>query len=265
MSPTRRFLDHPVPLALAHQGGAREAPENSLEAFERAVRLGYTHLETDARLTADGQVVLIHDDRLGRVSDRAGLVAQLTYAEIREARLRGPDGAPTDARVPLLSDVLARLPDAFLNIDAKEDRVVAPLIATLRAAGAADRVLVASFSAKRLRRLRGALGPEAASALTLFGVLAVRLRSYGLPVPRPKGDAAQVPERRRVLGVSVPVADRRFLRTARRWGIQVHVWTPNTRAELERLLDLGVDGIITDELTLLRQILDERAGRSASA
>ena len=140
------YLDHPAPIAFAHRGGALDAPENSMEAFDAAVRLGYRYLETDVHLTADGVVVALHDASLDRVADRSGAVADLTWAEVSGARI---DGVGT---IPRLDDLLTCFPRARFNIDPKSDAVLEPLLERLQASHALERVCIGSFSDRRVAR-----------------------------------------------------------------------------------------------------------------
>src|SRR5918992_4480961 len=146
------FLEHDGPLAIAHRGGALDGRENSMAAFARAVELGYRYLETDVQVTADEVLVAFHDDRLDRVTDRPGELGSLPWREGCAARIGGTDP------IPLFADVLASWPDVCVNVDPKSDRAVGPLVRTIRAAGALDRVCIGSFSDRRLRRGRGARG-----------------------------------------------------------------------------------------------------------
>jgi glycerophosphoryl diester phosphodiesterase len=148
------FLDHPGPIPFAHRGGASEAPENSLPAFQHAIDLGFRYLETDVHATADGVLVAFHDDVLDRVTDRTGRIEDLPWSEVSQARIEGREP------IPLLEDVLATWPHARLNIDPKADSAVEPLIEVLRRTDAISRVCVASFSDERTDRVRAALGPE---------------------------------------------------------------------------------------------------------
>jgi glycerophosphoryl diester phosphodiesterase len=253
------FLDHPGPIPFAHRGGSAERAENSLGAFAHAVDLGYRYLETDTRLTRDGVLVAIHDDRIDRVSDRSGLVAELTWDEIRAARLRAPDGSPTDERIPRLEEVFTAFPEARINVDAKDDRSVDPLIDLIRRLDAVDRSCLGSFSGARTKAMRAALG---AGLCTVCGPLEVgrlRLGPLGFVLGRPEGGCAQVPVRARVLGrLRVPLVDAAFVAAAHRVGVPVQVWTIDDRDEMNRLLDLGVDGIMTDRPSVLRDVLVER-------
>ena len=148
------FLDQPHTVAVAHRGGAREFPENTIEAFAGAIDLGYTHIETDAHVTADGIVVAFHDDQLDRVTDSAGAVAERTWSELRSVRIGGTHP------IPRLDELLSTFPDVMVNIDPKADDSVQATAAVIRRADAVGRVCVAAFSDRRLRRMRELLGPE---------------------------------------------------------------------------------------------------------
>ncbi|MFI7442626.1 glycerophosphodiester phosphodiesterase family protein [Nonomuraea indica] len=249
------FLDHPGPLAFAHRGGAAEGAENSAEAFERAVRLGYTYLETDAHATADGVLLAFHDHTLDRVTDRRGRISELPYRAVRQARIGGVH------EIPLLEDLLGSWPEIRFNIDVKEAAAIAPLAEAVRRTGAHDRICLTSFSDERLAMARAALGNEVCSALGPRGVAALRAAAttsgYGrllARLSRAGVPCAQVPVGFRGLRVTT----RRLVRTAHAIGMQVHVWTINDRDRMEQLLDLGVDGIMTDDITGLRDVLDRR-------
>ena len=237
------FLDHPGPLAFAHRGGADDAPENTLRAFASAVALGYRYLETDAHLTADGVVVAFHDDRLDRVTDRAGVIAELPWSAVAEARVGGE-------AIPTLEELLVTFPDARINIDPKHDAVVEPLAALLRQLGAVDRVGIGSFSSRRLARMRALCGPNLVTSVGPSEIARLRVAPFGRFAAR----CAQVPVGRGRL----VIVDRRFLATCHRRGMQVHVWTIDDPAEMHRLLDLGVDGLMTDRPAVLKQVLVER-------
>ena len=242
------FLDQPGPLAFAHRGGAGEWPENTMPAFEGAVALGFRYLETDAHVTADGICLAFHDDRLDRVTDRTGVIAELPYRVVRDARVDGREP------IPLLEDLLAAFPQARVNIDPKHDASVDAVAAVIERTGAVDRVCIGSFSDERVARLRAALGPRLCTSLGPRGVARLRGGSFGLPAGSFEAGCAQVPHR--VKGV--PLVDARFVARAHRAGLQVHVWTIDDREEMEQLLDLGVDGVMTDRPAVLKQVLTER-------
>lgn len=248
------FLDHTGPLAFAHRGAHRpDGPgENTMAAFAAAVDLGYRYIETDVHLTADGVVVAFHDDHLDRVTDRTGAISDLPWSEVGEARV-GPDGDP----VPRLDELFATWPDVKVNIDPKHDRVVEPLAEAIRAAGAIDRVCCGSFSDARLAELRRLLGPELCTSLGPKGTakLAGAVATGGRPPFRTMAaPCAQVPTHVKGVRLVTP----RFVRTAHALGLQVHVWTVDDPAVMAELLDMGVDGIMTDRSETLRQVLVDR-------
>jgi glycerophosphoryl diester phosphodiesterase len=243
------FLDRPVPLAFAHRGGCAEGPENTLGSFERAFALGYRYLETDVHVTADGRLVALHDPTLDRVTDRTGPVAALPWSEVRRALVGGREP------VPLFEDLLTALPRARWTVDVKAEAALEPLLETVARHDAWDRVCVGSFDERRVARARALAGGRLATSLGTRGVIGVRLRSLRLPAAWSReAVCVQVPEHRH----GVRVVDRAFVRTAHRHGLQVHVWTVNEPERMRALLDLGVDGIMTDQLQLLREVLTER-------
>jgi glycerophosphoryl diester phosphodiesterase len=244
------FLDGAVPLAFAHRGGAAGGLENTMTAFGRAVAAGYRYLETDVHATADGVLVAFHDQRLDRVTDRRGRIRELTWSKVQQARIGG------DERVPLLEDLLGAWPQARFNIDVKADAAVEPLIAAIRRTGVIDRVCVCSFSDTRLAMVRAALGPRLCTSLGPREVLRLRSASWwgrGDTGGTPGVPCVQVPVR-----VGLTVVDQRFVDYAHRLGMQVHVWTIDKPSEINRLLDLGVDGIMTDRIDTLREVYSAR-------
>jgi glycerophosphoryl diester phosphodiesterase len=276
------FLDHPGPIAFAHRGGAGPWPENSWPAFAHAVALGYRYLETDIRVTRDGTAMILHDPILDRVSDHTGPLAELTTAEAARIRPHPPAARPATTPpapsapatagqdqpnfsggepIPRLDELLDRWPDARLNLDVKEAAALEPTIAALRRANALGRVCVTSFDddvAREARRLAGpglclGAGMSAIAAARMWSVLPSRLATR-----RPRGlverDVVQVPVSYR----SIRVCDARFVRYMKAVGLPVHVWTINDEAAMDALLDLGVDGLITDRPESLRTVLRRR-------
>ena len=244
------YLDSPRPLAFAHRGGAADGDENTAEAFARAIALGYRYVETDVHATADGVPVVFHDASLDRLTGTAGRLAELRWADLATLRIGGA-GA-----VPRLDDVLAAWPQVRFNIDVKADTATGPTVEAVRAGAAADRVLLASFSDARLTRLRALAGPRVATSLGRGEVLRLRISSLTrTPLRLPASAvAAQVPPRHG----RVTIVDRRFVSRAHRLGLQVHVWTIDDPVEMTRLLDLGVDGIMTDRPGVLRDVYAAR-------
>jgi glycerophosphoryl diester phosphodiesterase len=249
------FLDHPGPLPFAHRGGtgyARNAGlENSMAAFQAAVDLGYRYLETDVHVTADGAVVAFHDASLTRTTGGSGRVAEVTYDELRRHLIGGRE------TIPLLEDLLRTWPDVRVNIDVKARGAIDPVVRDIRHNGAAERVCLASFSERRIRRVRRLLGPRVATAYGPLGVAALRavpvdrLRRHLLSAPVP---CLQVPWRAGRLEVVTPA----FVRRAHDLGKHVHVWTVDDADAMRTLLDRGVDGLMTDRLDTLRDVLVAR-------
>ncbi len=219
-----------------------------MPAFEGALALGYRYLETDAHVTADGICLAFHDDHLDRVTDRKGEIAQLTYREVREARVDGREP------IPLLEDLIGCFPHARINIDPKHDAVVEPLAAVIRRTGSTQRVCIGSFSDSRIAALQQILGPELCTSLGPRGVARLRAGSFGLPAGEPSGACVQVPHR--IKGVRL--VDERFVEKSHAAGLQVHVWTIDDPAEMHELLDLGVDGLMTDQPGALKSVLESR-------
>jgi len=236
---------------MAHRGGAIEHLENTLPAFQACVDLGYRYLETDVQITADGTLVAFHDATLERVTDRTGRVDAMPWSELSEARIGG--------REPIvgLEDLLGAWPDVQFNLDIKAAGVLAPLFRLVTRMGVADRICLGSFSDARIAAARRLFGPAVCTSLGPRGVAALRLSSYS---PRAAGlvriqaGCAQVPLQ---LGGRALV-DERFLAAAHARGLQVHVWTVDDPDEARAMLDLGVDGIMTDRPAMLREVLEER-------
>ncbi|MEY2404654.1 MAG: glycerophosphoryl diester phosphodiesterase [Acidimicrobiaceae bacterium] len=247
-TPDFPFLDWPGPIAFAHRGGASEAPENTMSAFEHAVRLGYRYIETDVHVTADGVLLAFHDDVLDRVTDGHGRVDALPWSVVQQAKVDGREA------IPLFEDLLGTFPDVRVNIDPKHDGAVDALVDVLERCDAIDRVCIGAFSDRRLARLRTRLGRSLCTSLGPRGIARLRSASYGVPVGRLPAPCAQVPAEAK----GMTLVDARFVSEAHNRGVQVHVWTVDERDEMIRLLDLGVDGIMTDRPAVLREVLESR-------
>ena len=234
-----------------------------MPAFERAVELGYTWLETDVHLTSDGVVVAFHDAGLDRVTDRGGRIAELTYAEVAAAdagHWYTLDGGATypfrgsGVTVPRLADILNRWPEVRVNIDAKADTSVAPLMRLLGDLDAFSRVCLASFSDRRLTRMRRLARRPVLTSMGVRTITATYMLSRVGRFPPVAASRVQVPMR----AGFVRVVDERFVSAAHRAGLCVDVWTVNSESEMHEALDLGVDGLMSDRLELLKRVLIER-------
>jgi glycerophosphoryl diester phosphodiesterase len=267
-APVREFFRREArrPLVIAHRGGAGLWPENTVYAFERASELGVDVLELDVRASSDGQLVVIHDERVERTTDGAGAVAALTLEELKrlDAGYRWtPDGGrtfPLRARgltVPTLAEVFERFPHARFNIEPKQETpsVVEPLCRLLRERGMTGSVLVASFRRHVMEEFRAVCPEVATSASTAEATRFLALYKTGLGNSySPVMSALQVPE----YAGSMPVLTRGFVEAAHGRGLEVHAWTINDAGDMRRLLEVGVDGIITDYPDRLLELLGRR-------
>jgi glycerophosphoryl diester phosphodiesterase len=244
--------------ALAHRGFAHasagtEGLENSLAAFGAAVDLGYHYVETDAHGTADGVAVALHDESLDRTTDGTGLVAELPWSDVSEARIGGIEP------VPLLEDVLGGWPGLRVNVDVKHDSGIGPVARAIEKTGSWDRVCVTSFDAARRRATLTKLSRPVATSAGRNEIRAflAGVRLHTRPLVRRSlrdVDALQVPVREK----SVTVVDAASIEAAHSLDKKVHVWTINDRDEMEQLIDLGVDGLVTDRADILKDVLVER-------
>ena len=262
-----RNLDADWPANFAHRGASFRAPENTLEAFRLAAESGAGGLELDVHMTSDAGIVVIHDDTVNRTTDGAGPVRDMTLREVQnlDAGYRfAPEGGasyPYRGRgvpVPELGEVLRGFPDLKVNIDVKEDQpgVEEALLRSVLDADAGDRVLVVSEIPVVLERFRELSGGEIATGASRREVEDFyRMSRQGLEGSlNPAYDALQVP----VEFAGSELVTPRFVEAAHDRGVRVDVWTINNAREMRRLLDLGVDGIMTDKPEILSEVLGER-------
>lgn len=249
-----RYGDETTPLAIAHRGGAAMAPENTLDAFALSVALGVRYLETDVKVTADGELMCFHDETLERATTGSGAFGARTRSELDRVLVTGPDGA--FARIPSLSEALDTFPDARFTVDLKDRAAIAPMARLLRREDYGRRVCVAGAWDGWLETLRSQ-APHVQTALGWRSLTTlISMSRTGVPVPPSlvRGRFAHVPLH---LG-RVPVHSERLVRRARRLGVRVVVWTVDDPAQMHRLLDMGVDGIITDRPDVLREVMIRR-------
>ncbi len=252
-------------MPIAHRGGSAVWPQNTMAAFEGAVGLGYRHLETDVQATSDGVLAVFHDDMLSPTSDLDGRISEMTWSEVSRARV---DGEP----IPRLEELLDAFDDVRISIDPKTDAAVEPLIEALRRPGVLDRVCIGSFSDERLERVDQAFGGAVCLSFSPQEIARLRMLSIArLPVRKRRsaraGSAGRTspdrPFRGRIASIPlrqgpIPLATRRLVDYAHRAGMAVHVWTIDDPAEMDRLLDINVDGIMTDEPRVLLDVLSAR-------
>lgn len=250
----------------AHRGASARAPENTLEAFRLGVEAGAGGLELDVHMTRDGEVVVIHDPTVDRTTSGSGAVAEMTLGQLRrlDAGYRfSPDGGATyphrgvGVRVPTLAEVYEEFPEACVNIEMKEEQpgIGGAVLRVVRGAGAQERTLVVSARHGGVRRFRGLSGGEISTGASRPEIAAFYLwsRSRLEGLCRPAYDALQVPVEHR----GRPLVTPRFLEAAHRRGVRVDAWTINEPREMRRLLDLGVDTIMTDRPGELARVLAE--------
>ncbi len=254
------YLDGPYPRAYAHRGwhlGELAGLENTFAAFSRAVDEGFGYLELDVHASLDGVAVVHHDATLDRTTDGAGRLSERSAAELVEVKVRGREP------IPLLEQVLADLPDTRITIELKSAAVVPPMLAVLEKLDAWNRVCIGGFNESWLAAARAGGGDRLCTSMAYTSALGLRSRAWLDRLPSPlsrlpslpvSGNLAQLPHRYGAL----TVVDEAFLRTAHASGREVHVWTVNDPSEMVELLDLGVDGLLSDRPDLLREVLRGR-------
>ena len=246
-----KYLDHEGVLAFAHRGGDRIAPENTMAAFHDAVGRGYRYLETDVHASKDGVVYAFHDDDLKRMIGEDVAISTLTAAEIDGLRLHGKHHIPT------MAELFETFPAARFNIDAKAWPVVEPLIALISKTQTHERICIGSFSDKRIKAVRrgvGDAGHDVCHSVGPLGAVRFRLAAWGhLPIAYAAG-TVQFP----VSEYGVPMVTPASVAYAHKRGLQVHAWTINDESTMHSLLDMGVDGLMTDDCALLKKVLVAR-------
>lgn len=254
------YLCAEYPVRFAHRGSRVLWPENTAEAFQGAIDLGYKYIETDVRITRDGVVVAFHDATLERTTNGAGAVSSWDLADLQRLDAAWwfdeANGYPlrgTGVRVRPLAELFEAWPDAYFNIDLKGAGLEWPVADVIKRHGRENSTLIGSFVDHRIAKFRritrGSVAVSAGPSAALAMVAASRL---GRTVRRPVA-AYQLPFNYR----SVPV-DGRLVAAVHNAGAQLHTWTVNERADMHRLLDLGVDGIVSDRPDVLNEVLRER-------
>ena len=257
------FFEQKAFMVIAHQGGEQLRPSNTMPAFEHAVELGVDVLEMDIHQTKDGVLILMHDDTVDRTTDGSGVIKEMTLAEIKTLDAghywTDDDGATYPYRgqgitVPTLAEIFQAFPDMPMNIEIKQDSpsIVEPFCDLIQEYQMEDKVLIPTFHPDTMNEFREKC-PGIATSMTepeirlFYGLNKVGLSSFFTP----PGQAFQVPESSGGLQIITP----RFVENAQKRHIAVHVWTVNDPADMERLIDTGIDGIITDRPDLLLEVL----------
>ncbi|UCE86225.1 MAG: glycerophosphodiester phosphodiesterase [Deltaproteobacteria bacterium] len=266
------YFDVSLPIPIGHRGAAGEAPENTLVSFERAVAEGAAILESDVHVTRDGEIVLLHDDTVDRTTDGHGRLLGLTLAEVKrlDAGYRfSADGGRSHpfrgggVRIPTLDEAFAALPEARFNLEIKETDAgaIERVVGIVAEAGRAPTTLLTAASDPTMAALRAELratGVAAALGASTGDVLGFVRGAVEGGEPPSDSMALQIPPS---FGGD-PLVTRELVAYAHRHGVQVHVWTINDRDEMARLLDLGVDGIISDFPGRVAALIAERRARA---
>lgn len=267
------YFDVPTPIVIGHRGCAGDAPENTLAAFEAGLRAGASILESDVHLSRDGIPVLIHDDHVDRVTDGSGAVAELSLAELQalDAGYRfSPDGGTTHPfrgrgiRIPTFEEALASHPGVRFNIEIKADGPgsLESTVDVVVRQGREELTLLTVAEEPQMQRLRqhlGRRGLRLAQGACTADVVAVIRSSEAGGAPQTPAMALQIPAE----FAGRPLVTRELIEHAHRHGIQIHVWTINETDEMNALLDLGVDGLVTDYPGRLAACLEERRLRGS--
>jgi len=238
------YLNIPGVAISAHRGGSIEAPENTLESFRYSLDLGCSYIETDVQLSADGIPYIFHDDDLKRLLNRNIMFNSLNSSEINKLKLFESYSIPT------LQMALTQFPDALFQIDLKTDEVAIPAMQMIKELNAFERVCVASFSSKRLQTVRRKF-PKACFSMGPREILKLLLASFGLYNQKVPGDCLQVP----MYHYGIKLVTKRFVKYVQSIGLKIHVWTINDTNTMKKLINLGVDGIITDKPKSLKNLL----------
>lgn len=259
------FFSLALPRAIAHRGAGGTHPENTLPAFAAAYEVGARYFELDVHQTRDGQVVVIHDDDLGRTCDRAGLVAELTYAEVARAdagfAFRSGEGdfplRGQGLKVPTLTEVLNAFPGVRFIIEVKQvaPSLISALLGVIDSTGMRRRVLIASEHQQPLDEVRAA-APELPTNLSALEVgRFVQALPSAVADYQPPGNALQIPPQYESFKLVTPES----VAGAHQAGLEMYVWTVNEEAQMRELLGLGVDGIISDyPVRLLKVLVHDR-------
>ena len=249
MHPFLLHQSYPLPLPIAHRGYSAHYPENTMAAFSAAVGLGYKCLETDVHATSDDKLVAFHDPDLRRVAFTEGRIDTLTWSELKRIKVQGKEP------IPLFEEVLLNWPDIRLIIDPKEDSAVKPLYDILTTHDVWDRVCVGSFSDQRLAWLRKEAGPKLCTSMGPREVFRLRFNSWGFPAFGGFGaNCVQAPLRDR----GVRILDHSFINKAHSHDFPVQAWTINDEEIMGKLLDLGIDAIMTDEAEMMKKFFQQR-------
>jgi len=242
----KRYLDYDGLKVLAHRGGAEESYENTTESFEYSQSLGCEFIETDVQVSSDGIPYIFHDDDLKRILNKEVRFDSLSSNEIDDLSIFN------SCKIPKLSDTLLRFPNLCFQIDFKTDEVVMPALDVINEMNVFDRVCIASFNSKRLQNVRSVY-PDLCISMGPNEVFKTLLASFNLYKGDIPGDCLQIP----MSYYGIKIVSKRFVDFVHSRGLKIMIWTINDIKTFKYLIDLGVDGIITDKPKLLFQTIEE--------
>jgi len=228
-----------------HRGGDEVETENTIEAFKYSSDLGFVFIETDVQATKDGHVVIFHDASLKRMAGVNKSIKELTLKEINEINLLG------GGKIPLLSEALETFPDLRFNIDIKTEDALEETIQIIKKMNFLDKTCLASFSSSRLKRIKNLAGPEACISSGQMDIFKMMCQSIGIELQATMSQCAQIP----VKQWGVPVLTKRFIETAKKQNKFVHVWTIDDIDQMFELIEFGVDGLMTDKPSVLKEAM----------
>ena len=242
------YLNYNGLAVMAHRGGSLEAPENTIESFKYAIEIGSDIIETDIQLSSDGVPYIFHDDDLKRIPGIEKDFNDLLASEIDELKIFG------DFKIPTLEETLKQFPDTKFQIDFKTDEVVDPAIEIInKFPHIKKNICVASFSSQRLQKIKSKLS-DVTYSMGPHEVLKLLLKSFGIYRGEVGGDCLQIP----IYRYGIKIVTKRFVDFCKRENIKISVWTINSTEEMDYLIDLDVDGIITDKPKALINLLASR-------
>ena len=231
-----------------HRGGDEVETENTIEAFKYSSDLGFVFIETDVQATKDGHVVIFHDATLKRMAGVNKSIKELTLSEVNEIDLL--DGG----KIPLLSEALETFPDLRFNIDIKTEDALEETIRIIKKMNFLDKTCLASFSSSRLKRIKHLAGPEACISSGQMDIFKMMCQSVGIRLKPTKSQCAQIPLKQ----WGVPVLTKKFIEIAKEQNKVVHVWTIDNKDQMFELIEFGVDGLMTDKPSVLKEAMVEK-------
>ena len=247
MSYIHPFFEDSMFAGFVHRGGAEESTENTLEAFQYSANMGFTYMETDVQASCDGEIVVFHDSDLKRMVGINKRIIDLTYKEIRKIRL------DEKFQIPSLNDLLSSFKELKFNIDIKTNEAVEKTIQIISSHKAFGRVCLASFSSRRLDKVRKLVDDKYCTSMGMREVFKAKIGSLGLPLHHPKGACAQVPKSQ----WGIPLVTKKFIDYLQGKDKFIHVWTIDEEEEMDQLISLGVNGIMTDRPKVLKKVMEK--------